>query len=114
MLAEARSGAGRLARAGREIERQARHRVAADTGLVDLGEEWVLRRAARVVAHEFDKILERSPEDAAAVKGVADLGQSPLRAPARQQRRYRVARLVAAGFGIEIDFHHLADHRQSV
>ena len=35
-------------------------------------------------------------------------------APARQQRRDRVARLVAAGLGIEIDLQHVADHRQFV
>ena len=65
-----------------------------------------LRRAARVVAHQLDKILKRPPEDAAAVKGGADLGQGPPGAPARQQRRDRVARLVAAGLGVEIDLHH--------
>ena len=97
MLAEARRRAGRLARAAREIERQARHRIAADAGLVDFGEERVVRRAARVVAHQLDKILKRPPQHAAAGKGRRDLGErlarrTSARAAPRSRRAPRSGR----------------------
>src|SRR5438477_618620 len=114
MLAEARRRPGRLARRCAEFKRQARHRIAADPGLLDCGEERVGGRAARIVPHQLDKILKRAPQDAAAGKGRGDFRQRLAGAPPRDQRSDCGARLVAAGLGVKIDLHHLADHRQFV
>ena len=58
-----RRGAGRGGSAwrSRKIERQARHQIRPDPGLIDLGKERVRRRAARVVPHQLTKILELAP-----------------------------------------------------
>ncbi len=104
--------ARRQAWRSRKVERQARHQVMPDPGLLDLGKKWVRRRAARVVMHQLMKILELAPQHPGPGEGLPDLVEAMAGAPSAEQGGDHVARLVAPGLGVQIDLHHRTDHCQ--
>src|SRR5271167_1899782 len=106
MFAETGRWARRYAWCSRKVERQARHQIRPDPGLLDLGKERVRRRAARVVLHQLKKVLELPPQNPGPGEGLPDLVEAMAGAPSAEQSGDHVARLVASGFGVEIDLHH--------
>src|SRR5208282_706531 len=114
VLAEPRGTDRCLARRALEIERRTGYQIAPNAGLIDLMEDRIGDRAARVFAQHLAEGLVRTPAHAGTGERRLDLVEGSRRYPGVQDRRDDVARPEAVALFLQIDPEQRLDHREAV